>query len=216
MVPHSGLPGDLLQCVRTETAVTAAGAAEAPSRKTGGTEGLRVRKGRQSMSAALAMPVVLPAAYAVAEAELPRARPRPILGLAFYRKHTLGLMRRYLQLSMELSRTRSALDRIVLRGQVSSYRLRTFEDGAIFVLDVEKCIRRLDAVSRKLVTHVVLEDYSLLQAVELMGRSPRTVARIYADAMDRLTSFFLQFGLLVPNVEKLSRGEAEIGSNGTT
>jgi DNA-directed RNA polymerase specialized sigma24 family protein len=86
----------------------------------------------------------------------------------------------------------------------------------IFVLDVEKCIRQLDPVSRKLVTYVVLEDYSLLQAVDLMGRSPRTVARIYGDAMDRLTSFFLQFGLLVPNVEKLSRGEAEIEGNGTT
>jgi hypothetical protein len=216
MVPHSGLPGELLLCVHSETAVTATGAAQAPFWKTGGAAELRLSKGRRSMSAALAMPVVLPAAYAVAEAELPRARPRPIVGLAFYRKHTLGLLRRYLQLSMELSRTRSALDRIVLRGQVSSYRLRTFEDGVIFVLDVEKCIRQLDPVSRKLVTYVVLEDYSLLQAVDLMGRSPRTVARIYGDAMDRLTSFFLQFGLLVPNVEKLSRGEAEIEGNGTT
>jgi hypothetical protein len=34
--------------------------------------------------------------------------------------------------------------------------------------------------------------------------------------MDRLTACFLQFGLLTPNVEKLSRGEAKIESNEAT
>jgi hypothetical protein len=117
---------------------------------------------------------------------------------------------------MELGRTPSGLGRIVLRGQVSSYRLRTFEDGLIFILDVEKCIRQLDRVSRKLVTHVALEDYSLMQAVDLTGQSGRSVARIYGDAMDRLTGLFLRFGLLRPNVEKLSRGEPKIESNDRT
>jgi len=168
------------------------------------------------MSAAVAMPVVVPAARAVAEIDLPVARPRPISGLAFYRKHTAGLLRRYLQLSMELGRAPSALGRIVLRGQVSSYRLRTFEDALIFVIDVEKCLRQLDRVSLKLVTHVVLEDYSLLQAGDLTEQSGRSAARIYGDSMDRLTDLFLRFGLLRPNVENLSRGEAKIESNGTT
>jgi hypothetical protein len=168
------------------------------------------------MSAALAMPVVLPEAYAVAVAEMPLARPRAISGLAFYRKHTEGLLRRYMQVSVELGRTPSALGRIMLRGSVSSYRLRTFEDGLIFVLDVEKCIRQLDRASRQLVTHVALEDYTLLQAIDLTGHSGRSAARIYGAALDRLTGQFLQFGLLRPNVENLSRDEAEIESNGTT
>lgn len=216
MVPRSGVPGDLLLRVQSKTAITATGSAQGPSWKKDRAKELRVGEGRQSMSAALAVPLVLPTAYAVAQGQLRHARPRPVEGLAFYRKHTLGLLRRYLQLSNELGRTPSALGKIILRGQVSSYRLRTFEDGVIFVLDVEKCIRQLDGVSRKLVTHVVLEDYSLTQAVDLMGQSPRSVARIYGDAMDHLTASFLRFGLLVPNVEKLSRGEAEIESNDTT
>jgi hypothetical protein len=165
------------------------------------------------MSAAIEIPMVLPVVYAFAESELPCARPRRIVGLAFYRKHTLGLLRRYLQLSIELGRAPSALGRIALRGRVSSYRLRTFEDGLIFILDVEKCIRQLDEVSRELIGHVALEDYSLVQAVDLTGHSARSVARIYGDAMDRLTDLFLRFGLLKPDVENLSRDEAEVQSN---
>ena len=167
------------------------------------------------MSAVVAMPLVISEAMAVAEGELPHARPKPIVGLAFYRKHTQALLRRYLQLSVELGRTPSMLGRIVLRGHVSSYRLRTFEDGLIFVLDVEKCIRQLDRVSRKVVVHVVLEDYSMMQTVDLTGHSSRSISRIYGDAIDRLTEHFLRFGLLEPNVENLSRVEAKIESNDT-
>jgi hypothetical protein len=35
------------------------------------------------------------------------------------------------------------------------------------------------------------------------------MTRIYAEALDRLTRLFLDFGLLDPNPEKLSRGEPE-------
>ena len=81
---------------------------------------------------------------------------------------------------------------------------------------MEKCIRQLDSVSRKVVIHIVLEDYSMMQAVDLTGRSTRSITRIYGGAMDRLTELFLRFGLLEPNVENLSRGEAEIRSNEAT
>jgi hypothetical protein len=167
------------------------------------------------MTAALAMPCIVPAATAVAE-PLPLARPKPIVGFAFYRKHTLALLHRYLRIAMEIGRAPSALGRIVLRGRVSSYRLRTFEDGMIFVLDVEKALKQLDRFSRALVNHVALEDYTIPETAALMGESERSVARIYGEAMDRLTAVFLQFGLLTPNVEKLSRGEAKIQSNEAT
>jgi hypothetical protein len=156
------------------------------------------------MSAALAMPCIVATTTAVAE-PMPLARPKPIAGYAFYRKHTLGLLHRYLRISMEIGRAPSALGRIVLRGRVSSYRLRTFEDGMIFVLDVQKALN-----------HVALEDYTIPETAALMGESERSVGRIYGEAMDRLTACFLQFGLLEPNVEKLSRGEAKIESNEAT
>jgi hypothetical protein len=168
------------------------------------------------MSTALAMPCIVATATAVAAEELPRARPKPIVGFAFYRKHTVALLRRYAQMSMEMGRAPSALGKMMLRGHVSSYRLRSFEEGLIFVLDVEKCINQLDRTSRKIVTHVAVEDYTIVEAVTLTGQSERSIARIYGEAMNRLTDLFLRSGLLEPNVENLSRGEAKIESNETT
>lgn len=168
------------------------------------------------MSALLAVPYVMAAATAVAAEELPLARPKPIAGFAFYRKHTVALLNRYLRLSMELGRAPSVLGRITLRGRVSSYRLRTFEDGMIFVLDVEKCLHQLDKTSRAIVTYVALESYTVPEAAVLVRESVRSVSRIYGQAMNRLTALFLEFGLLDPNVENLSRGEAKIESNEAT
>lgn len=168
------------------------------------------------MSAAPAMPCVVPAAMAVAEHDLPLARPKPIEGFAFYRKHTLALLRRYLRISMELGRAPCVLGKILFRGRVSSYRLRTFEDGIIFILDVEKFLKQLDPVSQAVVTHLVLEDYSNIEVAAMTGESLRSVGRIYGEAMNRLTALFLQFGLLEPNVENLSRAEAKIRSNDPT
>jgi len=168
------------------------------------------------MSAALAMPCILSTAEAFAETGLPVWRPKPIEGLAFYRKHTLAILRRYLLTSMEIGRTPCVLNNIVFQGRVSHYRLRTFEDSLIFVLDVERCLKRLDGRSRTVIAHVALEDYTPPQAALLTGESVRSVARIYHEALDRLTRFFLTFRLLDPNVEKLSRGEAGIESNDPT
>jgi hypothetical protein len=165
------------------------------------------------MSAILAMPCIVATATAVAEEELPRARAKPIRGLAFYRKHTLALLQRYIQISMAMGRTPSGLGRIAMQGRVSSYRLRTFEDGLTFVIDVEKCINQLDRISRKVVTHVALEDYTILETVSLIGESERTISRIFAAAIDRLTDLFLCFGLLEASVENLSRGRAKLESN---
>jgi hypothetical protein len=56
----------------------------------------------------------------------------------------------------------------------------------------------------------------MMEAVTLTGQSLRSIARIYGEAMDRLTDLFLRSGLLGPIVENLSRGEAKIQSNEAT
>jgi hypothetical protein len=216
LAPRSGLPGDLLSGLRPEIAVATAGAALATARALRRAQTCGNDERGCGMSAALAVPCVIATATAVAAADLPVARPKPIIGFAFYRKHTLALLHRYLRLSMELGRAPSMLGKLKLQGRVSSYRLRTFEDGLIFVLDVEKCIDQLDKTSRAIVAHVVLEDYTTLEAGMLTGESQRSATRIYSEALNRLTALFLQFGLLEPNVENLSRGEAKTQSNETT
>ena len=161
------------------------------------------------MSAALAFPCIIPAAEAVAEPQFPLWRARPIDGIAFYRKLSIGLLRRYFRVSMELGRTPCLLGNMVFRGRVSSYRMTTFEDLVIFVFDIEKCLKKLDRTAQAAIAHVVLEEYTVPEAAEMTGESVRSMTRIYAEALDRLTRLFLDFGLLDPNPEKLSRGEAE-------
>lgn len=165
------------------------------------------------MSAAPAVAYVLGSTCAVAERILPTARPRPIGGLAFYRRHTEALLRRYLAVSMEIGRTPCILGNLVFRGRVSSYRMKSFEDQIIFVFDVEKCLKQLDRISREIVAHISLEDYSMMEVVSLTGESLRTVQRIHGEALDRLTRLFLETGLMNPNVENSSRGSAKNRSN---
>ncbi len=169
------------------------------------------------MSAALAMPCIMCTATAVAEPALPAWRARPVDGLAFYRKHTVALLRRYVRVSMEIGRPPCALGQTAFsRARVTHNRLRTFEDSLIFVLDVERCLKRLDHISRTIVARVALEDFTPPEAALLTGESVRSVARIYHEALDRLTRFFLANQLFDPNVEKLSRGETKIESNDRT
>jgi hypothetical protein len=165
------------------------------------------------MSAALALPVILASTVAVAEPEMPVSRPRPLGGLAFYRRHTEALLHRYLVTSMVIGRAPCILGNVVFRGRVTSYRMQSFEDQIIFVFDVEKCLKRLDRVSQEVVAHISLENYTPQETAALMSESLRSVARIYAQALDRLTRLFLETRLLRPDLENLSRGAAENESN---
>ena len=134
-------------------------------------------------------------------AALPRLLPkaesvRPIETLAFYRKHTEALLREYMQKSMEMGRTPSILGNCVFRGKVSSYRLHSFEDTVIFVLDVEKCLKRLDKFSQDVVARVVLQEYSQGETAAMTGHSLRSIVRKYGEAIDMLTELFLENELL--------------------
>jgi hypothetical protein len=161
------------------------------------------------MSAALAAPLVIHTALAVAEPAVTPARARTITGYAFYRKHTVSLLRRYLRVSMELGRMPCFLGNVIFRGRASSYRLTTFEDLLIFVIDTEKCLKQLDRASQTVVTHMVLEDYTALETAAITGESFRSVTRIYSEALDRLTRQFLDFGLIERNVEICQEGPSK-------
>jgi DNA-directed RNA polymerase specialized sigma24 family protein len=98
--------------------------------------------------------------------------------------------------SMDMGRLPSLLSRNVFRGRASSSRLRNFEDAVVFVLDVEKCLTRLDAHSQALVARITLQEYTQAEAAQLMGQSVRSIIRRYAEVLDRLTGIFLEAGLL--------------------
>jgi Sigma-70, region 4 len=121
----------------------------------------------------------------------------PDVSLAFYRKHTEGMLRRYLYASMQVGRAPSILGDPIARGWVSSRPVRTFEDAVIFVLDVERCLEELGALDRALLSRIVLQEYTQPETAALLGMSPRTVTYKYPQALDRLTEKLLNAGLLI-------------------
>lgn len=123
--------------------------------------------------------------------------PEPDARLAFYRKHTECMLRRYLYASMLVGRAPEVLSSAVGRGWVSSRPVRSFEDAVIFVLDVEKCLDKLDFLDRQLLSRIVLQDYTQTETAEMLGIAVRTIAYKFPLALDRLTKLLLDAGLLV-------------------
>lgn len=120
----------------------------------------------------------------------------PVSSLAFYRRYTELLLRRYMQVSLRMGRVPSVLGNCMFRGKVSSYRVQSFEDAVIFVYDIERCMKKLDPMDRELVARIALQEYTQAEAGELLGMSTRTVVRRYGDAVDQLTRIFLDTELL--------------------
>ncbi len=119
---------------------------------------------------------------------------------AFYRKHTENLLRRYLYASMQVGRSPNLLGESVGRGWVSSRRVRTFEDALIFVLDVERCLKKLTNLDRQMISRVLLQEYTQAETAVLLGISVRTVWTKLPQAIDRLTESLVESDLLtLPN-----------------
>lgn len=125
------------------------------------------------------------------------AEPVPEISLAFYRKHTEKMLRRYLYASMLVGRAPSILGEPVSRGWVSCRRVKTFEDAVIFVLDIEHCLERLGAFDRAILSRIALQEYTYGETAALLGISLRTVSTKYAIALDRLTELLLDSGLMI-------------------
>jgi hypothetical protein len=125
--------------------------------------------------------------------------------MAFYRKYTEAMLRRYVCMSMEAGKVPSLLGQEMFRGKVTSYRVQSFDDVVIFIHDVERCLEQLDEEQQHLVSRIALQQYTLGETAKMMGLAPRTAIRRYGLALDRLTRIFLHAEMLVP-LKMLSRG----------
>jgi DNA-directed RNA polymerase specialized sigma24 family protein len=123
-----------------------------------------------------------------------------------YRERTVALLRRYLRISIEVGRLPSLLGRELFRSKVTSYRMSSFEDGVIFVHDVEQALDQLSEFPRQLIATIVFQEYTQEEAAEVLRCGRRTVCREFPAALDRITEIFLEGGLLnylpMPPVEK--------------
>lgn len=120
----------------------------------------------------------------------------PPVSLAFYRRHTESMLRRYLYISMQVGRTPSILGDYVQRGWSSHRSVRTFEDAVIFVLDMEQCLDKLGGLDRQMLSRIVLQEYTQAEAASLIGMSNRAIGYKFPLALDRLTELLLESGLL--------------------
>ncbi len=117
--------------------------------------------------------------------------------VSYFRRHTERMLRRYLYASMQVGRAPSVLADSVGRGWVSSRPVRTFEDAVIFVLDMERCIDRLDTIDQRIIARVVLQEYTQAEAATLIGMSVRAMSYKLPRALDRLTRHLVNANLLV-------------------
>jgi hypothetical protein len=118
--------------------------------------------------------------------------------LWFYRERTIALLRKYLRISIEVGRLPSILGRELFRSKVTSYRMASFEDGVIFVHDVEQALDQLAEFPRRLIATIVFQEYNQDEAAELLRCARRTICREFPNALDFLSERFLVGGLLNP------------------
>jgi hypothetical protein len=159
------------------------------------------------MSAAL---VILPVVWATASAPIKspgklsevveQTEPiRTAPEVAFYRKYTEGLLRRYVRLSMEAGRAPSLLGREMFRGNVTNYSVQGFDDVVIFVHDVESCVKMLDDKQQYLIRRIALQEFTLEETASILQVPPLRLLRRYWRALDMLTEVFLERRLLEPS-----------------
>lgn len=126
----------------------------------------------------------------------PEIEEKPRVELAFYRKYTEAMLRRYVRLSMAVGRVPSLLGRELFRGHVSSYRMTNFEDVVVFCFDMEKLLGRMRAMDKQLIKRIGMQEYSQGEVASMMRISLRNCVRNYNYAIDRLTELLLDAGML--------------------
>lgn len=115
----------------------------------------------------------------------------------FYRKHTCGMLRRYLYAKMQSSRIACTLADPIARGWVSSRPIRCFEDALIFVTDMEKCFQSLSSLDRDMLNRICLQEYTQAEAACLLGMSVRALSYKFPAALDRFTRKLIEAELLI-------------------
>ena len=149
----------------------------------------------------------------VSQAALGALEAQPNVELAFYRKYTEAMLRRYVRVSMQAGRVPSLLGRELFRGHVTSYRVHGFEDAVIFCFDMEKRLKRLGPLDQQLIKRIGLQQYTHGEAAGILGLSLRNCIRQYGKALDELTEMLLEARMLEP-LKSCQGGQAV--ENGTT
>ncbi len=116
--------------------------------------------------------------------------------LALYRGRTAGLLRKYFRMSMELGHLPSVMGREFFRSHVTGYGTHSFEDAVIFVHDVDRCLENIHKRHQTVITRLFFQQYTNNEAADLMGCPHTTFVRWRDEALNVVTSLFLERKLL--------------------
>jgi hypothetical protein len=66
----------------------------------------------------------------------------------------------------------------------------------IFVLDIERCLHKIDAFSQELIACIILQEYTPEDVARRLQCSVRSIERQVPEALDELTKEFLNRNIL--------------------
>jgi len=132
----------------------------------------------------------------------PHCKPLPPIRLSVYRNKTVALLRRYFNMSVELGRLPCIMGRELLPSSKVSCHPVSFEGFVVFVLDIERCLKRLRRLDQQLITRVILQEYTQDEAERLLGWPVIRVERRLPEVLDGLSDTFLRSGLMKPFAER--------------
>jgi hypothetical protein len=115
---------------------------------------------------------------------------------SFERARTMLLLHRFFRTSLLVGRMPSLIGREIFRPNVRSVPARALEDAVVFVCDVERVLRNLEAYDQRLIAFCVLEDRSEWEAARVFHRSQVEVSRRLGEVLDLLHETFCRLGLL--------------------
>ncbi len=121
---------------------------------------------------------------------------------AIYRNHTVVLLRKYFRMSLELGRMPSLLGGELFRAKVTAYKVHTFEDSVIFVHDMERCLEKLDPLSRLLIGKVIFQEFTREEMAAQLRVHERHLRRRLLEALDRTAEILVSVKILVPHCDQ--------------
>ena len=158
------------------------------------------------MSAAAVLPFVrafapgpsLPILVVTSDDHSTPALPPPVPQVAFYRKYTVALLRRFLRMSMQAGKMPSVLGQEFFRAKVTHCRTEGLEDIVIFIHDIEHSLEKLTPDQQHLIARITLQEFTVGEVAATFGVDPRTIIRRHTRALDALTRIFLDVKILTP------------------
>jgi predicted DNA-binding protein (UPF0251 family) len=126
-----------------------------------------------------------------------------------YRGRAVGMLRKYLRMSIEIGRLPSLLGRELFRAKCTSYNTNSFEDAVIFVHDMERVLESLDATEQVIIARVFFQEYTYDEAAKQLQLPRRSFVRSMAAALDSLTRVLLRRGLMEITHDPISAHEVK-------